>query len=117
MDRRPADLICRAAESPATFAGVLSDRAAAAGGKRVFTFLDDGECESARLSYADLDRRARAIAALLQHHRLPGERVVLVYEPGLEYVCALCACLYSGVVAVPAPPPPGARRRHAHRLE
>ena len=35
----------------------------------------------------------------------PGERVLLLYPPGLEYVAALFGCLYAGAVAVPAYPP------------
>jgi acyl-CoA synthetase (AMP-forming)/AMP-acid ligase II len=66
-------------------------------------FLDDGESESHRLTRAEVDRRARAIAAVLGPHR--GERAVLLYAPSVDYVCAFLGCLYAGVIAVPAYPP------------
>jgi len=70
-----------------------------------YTFLRDGEAEETRWTYADLDRRTRAIAAQLQAHHLQGERALLLYPPGLDYLAAFLGCLYAGVVAVPAYPP------------
>ena len=65
-----------------------------------FTFLERGEREAGSLTYAQLDRRARAMAALLQRRGVHGERVLLLMPPGLELVTALYACLYAGAVAV-----------------
>ncbi len=70
-----------------------------------FRYLDGGEGEGRAMSYAELDRRARAIGAGLREHAEPGERVILLYPPGLEYVEAFFGCLYAGVIAVPAYPP------------
>jgi acyl-CoA synthetase (AMP-forming)/AMP-acid ligase II/acyl carrier protein len=70
-----------------------------------FTFLAQGEAESANLTYAELDAQARALAALLRHEVPPGERALLLYPPGLEFIAAFFGCLYAGVVAVPAYPP------------
>lgn len=70
-----------------------------------YTFLTDGETEGGRMTYSELDRRARAIAALLQGHDATGERVLILYPAGLEYVAAFLGCLYAGAVAVPAYPP------------
>lgn len=55
------------------------------------------------LTYAELDRRARSVAARLQ--RLEPERALLVFPPGLDYVAAVLGCLYAGVAAIPAYPP------------
>ncbi|MFC7265714.1 fatty acyl-AMP ligase [Streptomyces lutosisoli] len=52
-------------------------------------------------TYAELDRRVRAVAAELQSRYAPGSRTALVCPQGPEYVTAFLACLYSGVVAVP----------------
>ena len=76
---------------------------------RVFTFLVDGETEEVTLTFRELDRQARAIAAMLGSLSLRGERALLLYAPGLEYVCAFLGCLYAGVVAVPVCPPDFAR--------
>ncbi len=59
--------------------------------------------EAAGLTFADLDRAARAVASALQHAKVgPGERALLFYPPGLSLVPALFGCLYAGVVAVPS---------------
>src|SRR5262249_10481324 len=50
----------------------------------------------------------------LQSQSSPGERVLLLYPPGLEYIGALFGCFYAGVVAVPAYPP--RRNKSSDRL-
>ncbi|WP_024801100.1 AMP-binding protein [Nocardia sp. BMG51109] len=71
----------------------------------LYTFLTDGESEELTLTWAQLDLRARAIAGELQARVLAGERVLLVYPAGIDYVVAFFACLYAGAIAVPAYPP------------
>ncbi len=73
--------------------------------QRVFTFLVDGEIDERHLTYGELDQRARAIGAELQYLGAGGERVLLLYPPGLDYVAAFFGCLYAGAIAVPAYPP------------
>jgi acyl-CoA synthetase (AMP-forming)/AMP-acid ligase II/acyl carrier protein len=89
---------------PTTLSGVLTERATRQPEKLSFTFLDEGGNDVA-LTYAELDRRARAIAALLQQSGLVGERVLVLCPPGPEYVTAIMGCLHAGAVAVPAYPP------------
>ncbi|MCP3144577.1 condensation domain-containing protein [Pyxidicoccus xibeiensis] len=93
-------------------------RAEAHADQRAYTFLVDGEGEEAHLTYAELDRRARAIGGFLQARGARGERVLLLYPPGLDYVAAFVGCLYAGAVAVPAyPPDPMRVARTLPRLE
>ncbi len=92
-----------------TFVEVLRARAAESPEARAYTFLDAAGEEAATLTFADLDRRARTIAAHLQARGAAGERALLLYPPGLEFVAAFLGCLYAGVVAVPAYPPRSAR--------
>jgi amino acid adenylation domain-containing protein len=73
--------------------------------KRVYTYLLDGETEEQSLTYEQLDQRARTIAAKLQTLGAFGERVLLLYPPGLEFIGAFIGCLYAGAVAVPINPP------------
>jgi acyl-CoA synthetase (AMP-forming)/AMP-acid ligase II/acyl carrier protein len=73
--------------------------------QRAYTFLQDGETEEASLTYSQLDQKARAIAAHLQSLKAVGDRVLLLYPPGLEFIAAFFGCLYAGVVAVPVYPP------------
>ena len=80
-----------------------------------FCFLLDGEDQTKSISFAELDMRARSIAAHLQSRGLVGERALLLYPPGLDFVTGLFGCLYAGVVAVPAYPP--RRNRNMHRIE
>jgi 8-amino-7-oxononanoate synthase len=69
-----------------------------------YTFIVN-EDEEEYLTYAQVDQRARAIAATLIDMNLQGERALLLYMPGLDYLTAFFGCLYAGVVAVPAYPP------------
>lgn len=73
--------------------------------KDAVTFLLDGETESSCLSYQQLQRKAKAIATVLQSQNATGERALLLYQPGIEFITAFLGCLYAGVVAVPAYPP------------
>src|SRR4030043_144766 len=75
-----------------------------------FVHLLDGQPNQAVLTYAQLDQRARAIAAHLQNLGFAGQRVLLVYPPGLDFITAFFGCLYAGCVAVPTYPP------HRHRI-
>ena len=77
-------------------------------------YLDDGDAESARLTCHAIDRRARAIAASLQAGAAVGDRALLLYPPGSEFISAYIACLYAGVTPVPCYPP--ARRGADPRL-
>jgi acyl-CoA synthetase (AMP-forming)/AMP-acid ligase II len=80
-----------------------------------FYYLVDGEDEETRITYGQLDRRARAIAAEFQARGLAGQRALLLFPPGLEFVAALFGCFYAGVVAVPAYPP--RRNRNMQRIQ
>jgi acyl-CoA synthetase (AMP-forming)/AMP-acid ligase II/acyl carrier protein len=73
--------------------------------RRAYTFLVDGETREVSLTYGELDRRARAIAASLRPMIEPGDRVLLLYPSGLDYIAAFFGCIYAGAVAVPAYPP------------
>lgn len=88
-----------------TLVDLLRHRAQYQGDRCAYRFSIDGESDVIDLSYRELDRRARSIAVYLQSFCAPGERLLLVYPPGLEYVVAFLGCLYAGMVAVPAYPP------------
>ncbi|HEY0734645.1 MAG TPA: amino acid adenylation domain-containing protein, partial [Herpetosiphonaceae bacterium] len=92
-----------------TLVELLRRRAEHQPDRPAYTFLSEGETAEVTLSYEQVDRRARAIAALLQGCATPGARALLLYPPGVEYICAFFGCLYAGIVAVPAYPPQSAR--------
>ncbi|MDM8560650.1 amino acid adenylation domain-containing protein [Candidatus Parabeggiatoa sp. HSG14] len=101
--------------SSATLIELLLLRAQSQPDKRAYTFLVDGETEKVSFTYAQLDQQARAIATRLQEMRASGERALLLYPQGLEYIAAFFGCLYAGVIAVPAYPP--RRNRSDIRLQ
>jgi acyl-CoA synthetase (AMP-forming)/AMP-acid ligase II len=73
--------------------------------RQAFIFLEHGEEDRERWTYADLDRKARIIAAKLQGMGAAGQRILLLYRPGLDFIAAFFGCLYAGAIAVPAPLP------------
>jgi acyl-CoA synthetase (AMP-forming)/AMP-acid ligase II len=93
----------------ASFVDLLRRRADVHPERTAFVFLVDGGPGETRLTYGELDRQARAVAAAVQGIARPGERVLLLHPPGLEFVSAFFGCLYAGTIAVPAYPPDPAR--------
>jgi len=75
--------------------------------RSAYRWLENGEDEGASLTFGELDRKARAIAARLQALGPEAPRV-LVLHSGLDFVCAFLGCLYAGGAAVPVAVP----RRH-----
>jgi acyl-CoA synthetase (AMP-forming)/AMP-acid ligase II len=94
---------------PASLAGVIHAWATVQPQVPAVTFLADGEGESGRWTYGMLDRRARELAARLIAINAGGQPVLLMLPHGLDFVAALCGCLYAGAIAVPVPPAGGAR--------
>lgn len=74
-----------------------------------YTFLVDGTTQSDSLTYGQLDRNSREVALMLNRVLKPGERALLMYPPGLDFISAFFGCLYAGVIAVPAYPPQPSR--------
>ena len=90
---------------PTTLVDVLRHRAAHQPNMLAYKYLVDGDTEELNLNWTDVDRRARALAAWLQSKELEGERALLLYPPGLDFIIGFFGCLYAGVIAVPAYPP------------
>jgi 8-amino-7-oxononanoate synthase/acyl carrier protein len=90
---------------PPTLVEMLRLRARQSGDDLAFQFLVDGEAEELNLTFGELDRRARTIAAWLQARGLSGERALLLFPAGLDFIAGFFGCLYAGVIAVPAYPP------------
>src|SRR6201996_2873209 len=61
--------------------------------------------EHSRLTYHELDIKARAIASRLQRLGAAGERVLVLCPSGLDFLASFFGCIYAGAGAVPAPPP------------
>ncbi len=93
--------------TPSTYAEVLRRQAARRPDVPAFHFLADGEVHGRieTLTFADLDRQARAIGAALADRGACDRPVLLLYPPGLDFVAAWFGCVYAGAIAVPAYPP------------
>ncbi|MEG4112400.1 MULTISPECIES: amino acid adenylation domain-containing protein [unclassified Microcoleus] len=70
-----------------------------------YTFLSDGKTETASLTYRELDAIARSHAVRLQTLGVTGERALLLFPPGFDYLAAFFGCLYAKAIAVPLYPP------------
>lgn len=88
---------------------VLRRRAMATPDEVAMRFLRNGEDDVVDLTYRQLDQRAARLAHQLKQQLAPGARVLLVLEPGLNYVTALFAIFKAGATAVPSFPPVGTR--------
>ncbi|HEX5758690.1 MAG TPA: type I polyketide synthase [Thermoanaerobaculia bacterium] len=104
MDTSPSPLA-----AASTLVDVLRTRALLEPAGVAYVYLVDGEAQELRLTYGELDEEARAIAAALRSSLREGDRALLLYPAGLDYVKAFFGCLYAGVVGVCAYPPPIAR--------
>src|SRR5215475_7626605 len=74
-----------------------------------YIFLYGEDLQQSTLTFSQLDTQARVIAGLLQSVAERGERALLLYPPGLDFITAFFGCLYAGIIAVPAYPPRSTR--------
>jgi acyl-CoA synthetase (AMP-forming)/AMP-acid ligase II len=78
-----------------------------------YIFLPDRGGARLSLSFAELYARARAVAVSLAERGQRGDRAVLLFSPGLDFIIAFFACLLAGVIAVPMMVPRRASSRDA----
>lgn len=94
-----------------TLAELVAYRAGIQPDDRAYTFLENGENEAASLTWRQLHERSGAIARFLRTRTQPGDRAILFYPPGLEFIVAFFGCIAAGVIAVPVQPPQGGHAR------
>lgn len=68
----------------------------------LYTFIDRKIQENKSLTYRELAEQARKIASILFEVAKLGDRVLIIYPPGLDFVAAFFGCLYAGTIAVPS---------------
>lgn len=93
---------------------ILDRRARTPGDRWSHVFLDSQGREQSRWTAPELAARARSVAARLDHETGPGEPVLLVFQPGADFLAAFMGCLWSGRLATPINPP--RRNRLIERL-
>jgi len=70
------------------------------------TVLQDDRTAIATLTYADLAKAARAVAAGLAAREIaPGDRIALMLPTGTDFFAAFFGILYAGAIPVPIYPP------------
>ena len=84
---------------------ILRWRAVHQADKIAYTFLVDGESQEQHITYSELDIKAKIIGGYLQQLGSSGQRVLLVYPSGLDYICSFFGGLYANSINVPAYPP------------
>ncbi len=80
---------------------LLANRAETQPDDRAYLFLSDRDTEEAALTFSQLHDAAQALAARLTKTAKPGDRAILVFPPGLEFLVAFFGCLIARVIAVP----------------
>jgi acyl-CoA synthetase (AMP-forming)/AMP-acid ligase II len=88
-------------ETFCTLVTLLARRAELQPDERAYIFLSDRGKEEAELTFSQLHAAAQACAARLAQVAGRGDRAILVFPPGLEFIVAFFGCLIAGVVAVP----------------
>lgn len=96
---------------------VVRDRSHRPASDLAYTFLNSDQTQDA-LTMGELDERARGLAAALQTSGLTDQPVILLFQPGIDFIVGFWACLYARAIAVPAyPPDPNQLDRTMPRLE
>ena len=76
-----------------------------------YTFLQTGETGDEQITLGQLCERARQIAAYLRDKGVAAnDPVLLLFHPGIDYICAFFGCQYAGAIPVPAYPPTHSRQ-------
>lgn len=88
----------------ADYVEVLQYRARYNPDLQVYTFLEHGDGAEQTITCAELERRARQTAVALRARVDAGDRVLLLYPPGIDYIVGFFSCMIAGVIAVPAYP-------------
>lgn len=94
-------MIATPMDRPSSLVALLAERARTQAGERAYAFLSDRGIEEAALTYGELFGAALMLAARLTNHARRGDRALLVFPPGLEFLVAFFGCLMAGIIAVP----------------
>ncbi|MBK9365553.1 MAG: AMP-binding protein [Deltaproteobacteria bacterium] len=94
-----------------TWVELLESRGAMHPETLLYRFLIDGDVDGdvQTIDYGRFLARVKAIATTLQAQGCAGERALLLYPPGIDFIEGFFGCLFAGVIAVPAYPPDPSR--------
>ena len=83
----------------------LRHHCAETGDSQMFSMAQDGLNVDVTLTAKELYDKSAAVAALLALRSAPGDRVMLFYPQGLDFITGFLGCLLAGCIAVPVYPP------------
>jgi hypothetical protein len=101
----------------ATLVEALRHHAAVRPDQVAIRFLVDGESREETCTYAQLDRMASRLAQDMLQRAQRGDRALLLLPNGIDYAVSFFACLYAGIIAVPAYPADQTKSQHQMRVE
>src|SRR5262249_27444853 len=85
----------------ASLVDLLRYRASTQPDDRAFVFLSDRGVEEAQVTFAELSRAAHILAASLLRRARAGDRAILLFPQGLDFVVAFLGCMVAGLIPVP----------------
>lgn len=83
---------------------ILQQKSSTHPDQNAFDFVVDGENQVESISYFELVRRSRTIAAVCKSC-VPKGSAQSCSSPGFDFITAFTGCLFAGTVAVPTYPP------------
>jgi len=90
--------------APSSLVELINIRCTETPSHSAFLFLENGDEVSEQINYEELQMRVRQLAAGIQCHAAPGDRVLVMLPPGINYICMTLACFYAGTILVPLYP-------------
>jgi len=88
-------------ETFSSLVALLARRAESQPDEPAYIFLSDRGAEEATITFRQLHDAALALAIRLTEISRPGDRAILVFPPGLEFLIAFFGCQIARVIAVP----------------
>ena len=73
--------------------------------KTLYIFLEDGVQIHSQITYGELRDKAKSVAASLQKTNKEGDRVILLFPNGIDFIVGLFGCILAGMIGIPAYPP------------
>jgi acyl-CoA synthetase (AMP-forming)/AMP-acid ligase II len=104
-DPAPRDVAAVPLSPAMTLPGLLALRAIQQPDQTAYRVIREPTFKEEAISYAELDRRMRAVASNLVALGLGGERLALLHHTGLEFLIGFFGALCAGCPVVPLSPP------------
>jgi len=82
---------------------LLAAQAATYGDRQAYSWYEQGEIKAV-LSFSDILQKSDILAARLQFQFRPGDRIALIFGPGLDFIEAFFGCIRAGLIPVPLSP-------------